>query len=566
MDNLHLPEGKTLGNGKYRIIRFIGAGGFGCTYEAEFVEMKTHVAIKEFFVGSCCNRDASGIVYIGTQSQRGLVTKLEEKFQREACNIFKLQHPNIVRVSDIFRDNGTSYYVMEYISGSSLQTIIDLEGPLSEPRAQKYIGQVMDALEYVHSKTMLHLDIKPDNIMIDRESDRAILIDFGVSKQYDEIDGHNTSTIMGQTPGFAPPEQIGNNVKFFTPATDIYSLGATLYCALSGEAPPPCSDIMSGIAQLSPLPTIISPSIHQAINMMMQPNLNFRPQSITAVRRLFNNFNSSETQMVQPQIASSVGYNETIPVQQSLLNNEEYTEDDYDFIDEPQSSSKKTLWVIFSLIAILLIICIFFILKNSPAQQDYELTDSVDTINFEDAVIEPTYSYDLEPQPVEQTSEDRAITQRYKTRYDELHIADNHLMRADGKKIWYNPWNPLTNNGYDNKLYVYDSETDRVNTINLNHTSMADDEMEVVGMVEHDGIITIIMSENRNSNGWVDGTYVWQYDCYNNTWKALAEACSGAKFTNDYSTVEVNYATCINPDAPTYMMEYTYHYKTFRLY
>lgn len=288
MDNQqtrHLSEGTELGNGKYRILRFIGAGGFGCTYEAEFAIMHSKVAIKEFFVGSCCNRSLDGTISVGTQSQTRFVAQLEDKFLREARSLFRLSHPNIVHVSDVLQENGTSYYVMDYIDGRSLQEIVETEGPMPESRALHYIGQLMDALEYVHSQKMLHLDIKPDNIMVDK-NDNAILIDFGVSKQYDEVDGHNTSTIMGQTPGFAPLEQTTNTVKQFTPATDIYALGATLYAILTGETPPPTADLLAGLAHLKPLPQGVRQSTRMAIGAMMQPKRDLRPQNIGQVRQL----------------------------------------------------------------------------------------------------------------------------------------------------------------------------------------------------------------------------------------------------------------------------------------
>lgn len=287
MDNQtrHLNVGTELGNGKYKILRFIGAGGFGCTYEAEFTIMHSKVAIKEFFVGSCCNRDEDGKISVGTQSQTRFVDQLMDKFLREARNLFRLSHPNIVHVIDVIQENGTSYYVMDYIEGRSLQDIVSEEGPMSEARALHYINQLMYALEYVHSQKMLHLDIKPDNIMVDK-NDNAILIDFGVSKQYDEVDGHNTSTIMGQTPGFAPLEQTTNTVKQFTPATDIYSLGATLYAMLTGETPPPTADLMAGLAYLKPLPQDVKPSTRMAINAMMQPKRDYRPQTIAQVRQM----------------------------------------------------------------------------------------------------------------------------------------------------------------------------------------------------------------------------------------------------------------------------------------
>lgn len=281
----HLPVGTIIGNGKYKIIRFIAAGGFGCTYEAEFLMMRTRVAIKEFFINSMCNRLASGAISIGAISQNKLLQHLEEKFVREAQNLFGLSHPNIIGVKDVFKELGTSYYVMDYVDGQSLQSIIDERGPLPEHQVMKYMTQVMDALEYVHNQKMLHLDLKPDNIMIDK-SDRAILIDFGVSKQYDEVDGHNTSTILGQTPGFAPIEQMSNNISNFAPSTDIYALGATMYSALSGCLPPSAANLLSGMDTLQPLPQPTSMQARRAIEMMMRTRSIDRPQSIAQVRTL----------------------------------------------------------------------------------------------------------------------------------------------------------------------------------------------------------------------------------------------------------------------------------------
>lgn len=163
------------------------------------------------------------------------------------------------------------------------------------------------------------------------------------------------------------------------------------------------------------------------------------------------------------------------------------------------------------------------------------------------------------------SSANGAAARRYKAKYEEVNIADIHLLRADGKKIWYNPWTHETESGYVNKLYVYDSATDRETVVNLNKTSMEDSEMWVEDMVERNGVITVIMSERRNSNGWVEGTYVWQYDCYGNSWKAIARGCSGAEFVNNRTAVRINNAEILNPDAPTYLQKYRNHYRTVRL-
>jgi len=142
-------------------------------------------------------------------------------------------------------------------------------------------------LAYVHSQNMLHLDVKPGNIMIDSISDKAVLIDFGTSKQYDEAEGENTSTLMGKTPGFAPPEQMGNDVVKFTPATDIYSLGATLYKLLTGITPPSATQLISG-ENLAPIPSTINFSTRNAISKSMILNKADRPQTIAAFLQLLN--------------------------------------------------------------------------------------------------------------------------------------------------------------------------------------------------------------------------------------------------------------------------------------
>ncbi len=275
---MHLEQGRLLQGGKYEIVRYISSGGFGCTYEARHRLLRKTVAIKEFFVKDFCNRDSNGAVYVATQGKVELVDRLHAKFIDEAAALCELNHPYIVRVTDVFEENGTAYYVMDYIDGCSLAAKITEKGRLAESEALAYIRQVADALQYVHSKNRLHLDIKPQNIMIDTEG-QAILIDFGVSKQYDEVNGENTSTLLGSTPGYAPIEQIGNNVVSFTPATDIYALGATLYKALSGVTPLAANLLACG-ETLEPLPDVVSEKTRGAVETAMDINRRKRPQCI----------------------------------------------------------------------------------------------------------------------------------------------------------------------------------------------------------------------------------------------------------------------------------------------
>ena len=293
---MHLPNNTLLQGGKYKIVRFISSGGFGCTYEAEHILLKKRVAIKEFFVKDFCNRDeTTSQISVGITSKTALVSKLKSKFIAEAQSLCSLEHPNIVHVFDVFEENGTAYYVMDYIDGLSLNDMVKKDGPMSEQKAVGYIMQVADALKYVHSQNRLHLDIKPGNIMVD-ENDKAVLIDFGASKQYDEEGGENTSTLLGKTPGYAPLEQMGNDVVKFLPSTDIYALGATLYKLLTGNTPPSASLLASG-ETLDAMPSFISEGTRNAIIQSMQTNKMKRPQSIGEFEKLLSGDIDESTQI-----------------------------------------------------------------------------------------------------------------------------------------------------------------------------------------------------------------------------------------------------------------------------
>lgn len=281
----NLKPGSILHGGTYRIERFIASGGFGCTYEAVHTLLDARVAIKEFFVKDFCNRgDDTAQITVGTLSKKGLVDRLRKKFVDEARALHSLHHPGIVSVTDIFEENGTSYFVMDFIDGESLSAKLKKEGPMSEAQALKYIRQIADALKYVHANNRLHLDIKPANIMVDNK-DKAVLIDFGASKQYDEVNGENTSTLMGKTPGYAPLEQMGNDVVQFFPSTDIYALGATLYKLLTGLTPLSANMLAAG-DELQPLPANVSAATANAIKRSMSLKRSDRPQSIDEFLRL----------------------------------------------------------------------------------------------------------------------------------------------------------------------------------------------------------------------------------------------------------------------------------------
>ena len=188
------------------------------------------MAIKEFFLKEHCERDGStSRVSMGTSGSQGLVMKFKEKFAKEAETISYIVYRNhhIITIYDVFEENGTAYYVMEYLSGGSLSDRIP-SGGLPESEAVGYIRQVAEALAYIHQHNILHLDVKPSNILF-RKEDEAVLIDFGISKHYDDEGGSQTSsTPVGVRKGYAPTEQYEREgVSSFFASTDIYSLGAT---------------------------------------------------------------------------------------------------------------------------------------------------------------------------------------------------------------------------------------------------------------------------------------------------------------------------------------------------
>ena len=256
-NNLALPEGIVL-HGEaydYKITSVLGQGTFGITYRAK-VEMRgalgtldsnMYVAIKEFFMKEVNGRDNTSVTS-GSTSRDGLFEYYREKFEREARNLSTLQHKNIVRVLESFQANGTVYYAMEYISGQSLDSVI-IKSPhhcLDAATALGYTQQLGSALSFMHSKGMLHLDVKPANAMV-KDDGTVVLIDFGLSKQYAANGEPESSTKVGAgTPGYAPLEQASyREGKGFPTMMDVYALGGTLYKMLTGQRPPEASEILN---------------------------------------------------------------------------------------------------------------------------------------------------------------------------------------------------------------------------------------------------------------------------------------------------------------------------------
>ncbi len=236
-----LNSGELLAN-RYRIVRPVGQGGFGAVYRAWDTALGVPVAVKE-------NLDTSA------EAQR--------QFEQEARLLAPLRHPNLPRVGDhFFIPNQGQYLVMDFVEGQSLDALlIERGGPLAEAEALGWIGQVCDALEYLHTRTppIIHRDVKPQNIIVAADG-RAVLVDFGISKAYDPT-LTTTRGARAVTPGYSPPEQYGMGKT--DARSDVYALGATLYTLLTGAPPPESVALIGGGEALPPIRRV-NPAVNPA--------------------------------------------------------------------------------------------------------------------------------------------------------------------------------------------------------------------------------------------------------------------------------------------------------------
>ena len=275
---MELKTGASLQGGKYKIEKVLGKGGFGITYLAYQQGLNRYVAVKEFFMSDYCNREESTYaVSIPSVGSREMVEKYKSKFVKEAQTIAELDNPHIVPIYDVFEENGTAYYVMKHIAGGSLSSLVKKGKAMSVDIALKYVRQVAEALAYCHERNIAHLDVKPGNILI--QDGVAVLIDFGISKHYNEDGDQTSSTPIGISKGYAPLEQYKKGgVTTFSPVTDIYSLGAVLFRLVTGQTPPDADEVNED--GLPEFPSDVPQYIRKAIIKAMQPKKKDRPQSI----------------------------------------------------------------------------------------------------------------------------------------------------------------------------------------------------------------------------------------------------------------------------------------------
>ena len=230
-----LPAGVLL-DGKYRIERVIGAGGFGITYAAHDLGLNTTIALKEYYPSELSVRESTMSVRAKSNSERELFERLRQSFVQEARLLWKFRHPSIVRVLSVFEAHGTAYMAMEYEDGRSLkQWMRSLGRRPTQEELDRIFQPLLDALEVLHEASFLHRDVAPDNIII-RGDGSPVLLDFGAARR---VVGERSNQMTGLVKqGYSPQEQYTTDGKAQGPWTDIYALGATLYHLVMGVPPP----------------------------------------------------------------------------------------------------------------------------------------------------------------------------------------------------------------------------------------------------------------------------------------------------------------------------------------
>ena len=304
--NYLLSKGTFLNSGRYEILKHLGSGGFGNTYlvnrNSDGVDGVNGIvyAMKELFISGINEREPDAkTVSVSNDENLDTFKRQKEKFKIEAERLQAVHNPHIVKVIDFFEENGTSYYVMEFINGKSLD---ERQKPLHEEEVWKILDQVLDALSAIHQvKTLddgkeriwVHLDIKPANLMMD-DKGHVTLIDFGASKQLPANNSYSSISLsqMIFSRNYAPFEQISQNTDSIGPWTDFYALGATLYELQTsiGTHIPRHSELQDKVnegidlAEAFLFPQTMSEKMCDLIVWMMNPNRKKRPQSVSEIQ------------------------------------------------------------------------------------------------------------------------------------------------------------------------------------------------------------------------------------------------------------------------------------------
>ena len=289
-----LPVGTVLSDDQFTITGQLGAGGFGITYRAKDNVLGRTIVIKECFPEDFCVRDGKNVI-ARNKTYAKPVRSIVRMFMREARSLAKLRHPNIVGVHRAFEENETAYMALDLIDGRDLFNILKKDATkLSPGRVKNILLQLLDAVEKVHELDLLHRDISPDNIVIEK-SGTPVLIDFGAARGDASRHTRAVSSLLVVKDGYSPQEFYAAGSEQ-TPSSDLYALAATFYHVLSGEAPANSQARMIEIVGHKPDPCVplagridgYDQEFLQAIDSAMQINPSDRLQSAAMWRSIIS--------------------------------------------------------------------------------------------------------------------------------------------------------------------------------------------------------------------------------------------------------------------------------------
>ena len=235
LDSREILPPRMLLDGSYRIMRVVGSGGFGITYEAEDINLGTMVAIKEYYPVDFGERDATMSVRPKSDRHKKTFDWGRSNFLQEARTLARFEHPSIVRVTRVFEANSTAYMVMRFERGKSFEDWLRQLGRLpTQDELDRIVAPLLDALQMMHAADFLHRDIAPDNIIV-RADGTPVLLDFGAARRaVAEVSQALTGIVKA---GYSPHEQYSSDGRLQGPWSDFYALGGTLYRAVAGKPP-----------------------------------------------------------------------------------------------------------------------------------------------------------------------------------------------------------------------------------------------------------------------------------------------------------------------------------------
>ena len=567
-----LTQGTLLHGGTYKIEKVLGQGSFGITYLAEHTGLNRKVAIKEFFMKELNSRSEDGS--ITGMIDGSLSQSYCHKFQKEAINLSHLDNPNIVRVTDSFSENGTFYYVMDYIEGQNLNDYVKSHYVDAED-AVSIIKSVADALIYMHEeKHMLHLDLKPSNVMR-RNDGHVFLIDFGLSKHYGDDGQPETSTTIGLgTVGYAPIEQ-ANRARNgeFRPTIDVYALGATLYKLLTRETPPPASDLVSDDELLANKlrEKKVSDNLIKVVTEAMCPNVKKRTQSVREFREVLvgiaaHTINSISAKPSEEETVVVKNETKTISGEEIVVANKntdnskifqknEINEDSCVGKEQVKESSNREAKFIISFFVLAVVFTFIFLgFRGCEVNRVAPPTANADSVVYADsdtvAVVDTTADGD-------DFYVEKSNNQNYLNTIDYSSSKVTDIGSCDGRT-----WKLVENK--DDVILV--SEDNSISIVNINWQGGEEHRLSSVLAVKlYKGKIWFIAYDDSHSigaTGVLSGTQIFYYDAKQNIFQFVMN-CNSAKFkgkTIEYYEAKVEkYGSCAAEN------EYSYNWYYFDL-